>query len=93
MQKIIKICSILGCIFSITTSLFFTGCSSSENNKVVEKAKYVVPDSLIKTLLIYTVTKSQLSKTVTLTGKVAFNDDNVVKIYPMVSGNVQGINV
>lgn len=93
MQKIVKISSILSCTFLITTSLFFSGCSSSENNKMIERTKYVVPDSLLRTLSIEPVTKCQLSKAVILTGKVAFNDDNVVKIYPMVSGNVQGIKV
>lgn len=30
---------------------------------------------------------------ITLTGKISFNNDNVVKVYPMVSGNITGVSV
>ena len=52
---------------------------------------YVMPDSLFKTLVIDTVKQCQLVNSITLTGQVDFNQDNVVKIYPLVSGNIQGI--
>jgi cobalt-zinc-cadmium efflux system membrane fusion protein len=34
-----------------------------------------------------------LVNAITLTGKVGFNEDNVVKIYPMVSGNIEDVKV
>jgi cobalt-zinc-cadmium efflux system membrane fusion protein len=55
--------------------------------------KYVMPDSLARTLKYDTVRTSRLISTVTLSGKVDFNEDKVARIYPMVSGTTQGINV
>lgn len=74
--------------------LFFTaGCKLEETKNMNEKEKYIIPDSLAKTINIDSVSKCQLINSVTLTGKVAFNDDQVVKIYPFVSGNIQDIKV
>jgi cobalt-zinc-cadmium efflux system membrane fusion protein len=55
--------------------------------------KYVMPDSLARILKYDTIRMSHLINTVTLSGKVDFNEDKVARIYPMVSGTVQGINV
>lgn len=57
----------------------------------VKKDTYTIPDSLLKTLNIDTVSTEQLKNAITLTGKVSFNEDNVAKIYPMVSGTVTDI--
>ena len=58
-----------------------------------ETAKYILPDSLAKTLIFDSVQTCKLTNTITLSGKVSFNDDNVIKIYPMVSGVIQNIKV
>lgn len=58
-----------------------------------EKHGYVLPDSLLKTLEIDTVNSSRLLNSLTLTGKVDFNEDNVIKIYPVISGQVSDIKV
>lgn len=79
--------------------LFFAGsflmqsCNNSAEKKIEEKQHYVIPDSLSKTIDIDTVTKCQLVNSITLTGQVDFNQDNVRKIYPMISGNIQDIKV
>lgn len=71
----------------------FAGCKHAEEKDTTEKQKYIIPDTLAKKLEIDTVQISQLIGAITLTGKVAFNDDNVVPVYPMVSGNIQDIKV
>jgi cobalt-zinc-cadmium efflux system membrane fusion protein len=79
--------------FLAISTFILQGCNSEADKKTAEKQQYVIPDSLFKTLEIDTVKNCQVIDAITLTGKVAFNDDNVVKIYPMVSGNIQGIKV
>src|SRR5665213_2852508 len=58
-----------------------------------EKQGYVLPDSLLKTLEIDTVSTSKVLNTLTLTGKVDFNEDQVIKIYPAISGSASDIKV
>ena len=58
-----------------------------------EKVKYVIPDSLLKTLTIDTVRNCPLLNAVTLTGMVDFDQDKQVNIFSLVSGNVQDIKV
>ena len=52
-----------------------------------------MPDSLLKTIEIDTVSNSRVLNTLTLTGKVDFNEDNVIKIIPPISGQVSDIKV
>ena len=68
--------------------------SCSEKKTIVEeRPKYQIPDSLFRTLKIDTVTNCALENALTLTGKVAFNDEKVAKIFPMVSGNIMDVKV
>ncbi len=68
--------------------------SCSENTKKTEgKVKYVIPDSLLHTLVIDTVRKCPLVNALTLTGKVDFNQDKQVNIFSLVSGIVQDVKV
>ncbi len=69
------------------------GCNSNKEIKVDDSSKYVISDSLFKTLIIDTVEKCQLINSTTLTGQVDFNQDNEVNIFPLVSGNVQDVKV
>lgn len=77
-------------IFSI--ALIFQGCREN-NQKHEEKTKYVIPDSLLHTLVIETVKKCPLVNVIKLTGMVDFNQDKQVNIFSLVSGNVQDIKV
>jgi len=75
--------------------LFVTlpGCKSTPEATPSDKQKFVLPDSLAKTIDIDSVASSKVVNSITLTGKIAFNDDNVVKLFPLVSGNIQDIKV
>jgi cobalt-zinc-cadmium efflux system membrane fusion protein len=57
------------------------------------RTPYVVPDSLMKTLTVDTVKVSDITDAIKFNGLVDFNTDKVVNIFPLVSGNVQGISV
>ena len=68
---------------------------SCNSNKPIEDVRvaYEVPDSLMKTLLIDTVKTSRLTNAIKFNGMIDFNSDKVVNIFPLISGNVQNINV
>lgn len=67
----------------------FSSCRTKE--KTEERTKYVVPDSLMKTLLLDTVKIGNLTYAIKFNGMVDFNTDKVSNLFPLISGNIQGI--
>jgi len=67
-------------------------CKSKETAADV-RTPYVVPDSLMKTMVIDTVKTSEITDALKFNGTVDFNTNNVVSVFPLVSGNVQNISV
>jgi len=80
-------------ILLFSLSVIILSCGTTENTASNTKAPYIIPDSILKNLKIDTVVNTQLINTNTFTGKVTFNDENNVKVYPMVSGNVEDVKV
>lgn len=78
------------CLAVIT--MIIQGCGEKEK-KPVERQPYVIPDSIIRNIVIDTVKKCPQVDAITLTGSVDFNQDNQVNIYPLVSGNIQDVKV
>ena len=70
-------------------------CSSCSEKAVAkeERKTYELSDSLLQVVKVTDVIMGPQIDAITLTGKVAFNDDNVAKLYPLVSGNVSGIKI
>jgi cobalt-zinc-cadmium efflux system membrane fusion protein len=85
-----KILKYVPAIFIIV--LFLTGCNETKKDPD-EKIKYIIPDSLLRILVIDTVTKCPLENVIKLTGMVDFNQDKQVNIFSLVSGNIQDIKV
>ena len=81
MKKLIKKGGIAGYIFVAMASIFLHSCNNKEAKTDNEMKRYVIPDSLYNTLEFDTVKKTALVNALVLTGKVAFNDDNVAKIF------------
>jgi membrane fusion protein, heavy metal efflux system len=73
-------------------AIFLFGCNE-RNNKPEVKGKYIIPDSLLKSLRIDTVKICPLVSKIDLTGSVDFDQDKQVNIYPLVSGNIEDIKV
>ncbi len=71
--------------------LIFSACS--EPKAEVQKPKYVIADSLLKTLQIDSVMSCPLVNSLRLTGKVSFNEEKVNRIFPMLSGVITDVNV
>jgi cobalt-zinc-cadmium efflux system membrane fusion protein len=92
MQKISKTGTQLLPLLLLTGFVFFQSCDNKEKKPEADKG-YVIPDTIMQALKVDTVGMSQLVNAITLTGKVGTNDDNVVPVFSLVSGNVQEIKV
>ena len=79
--------------FALVGSVLLQSCSSEANKPVAEKEKFAIPDTVMKTLRIDTVKTSQLINAITLTGKVGSDDDHVIPVNALVTGNVQDVKV
>ena len=91
MQKPFNTCHLVLFIL-LTGGLFLQSCENNDKKPVEEKG-YVIPDTVMQSLRIDTVSISPLVNAITLTGKVGANEDNVVPVYSLVSGIVQDIKV
>jgi cobalt-zinc-cadmium efflux system membrane fusion protein len=80
-------------VFSLFIAIGVSSCKSKPAEQADDKKGYTLPDSLLKTIEIDTVGNSRVFNTLTLTGKVDFNEDNVIKIFPVISGQVSDIKV
>lgn len=83
-------------IFPLMVLLFFSvaGCDSKQETPAAStQGKYVLPDSVAKRIDIEPVINSRMVQSINLTGKVGFDEDHVVKIFPMVSGIAQDVKV
>ena len=71
-----------------------TACQSSEEKGRVDRVtEYCIPDSLVKQVTTEAVALQPVSEEQKLIGKVSYDQDKVVKIYPLVSGNVTEVKV
>jgi len=75
-------------VFSLLINVF--SCKSNVTSD--EREKYVVPDSLMGKLSIDTVKTGKLSYAIKFNGIVDFNTDQVINIFPLISGNIQDVN-
>lgn len=76
----------------ILLNLFSCKSSPDEANTNVRQP-YVIPDSLRKTLVTDTVKTTEIKNATNFNGIVDFNTDKVVNVFPLVSGNLQDVNV
>lgn len=75
----------------MAVSFFVSSCSSKPEH--VKERAFVVTDTLLKKLLIDTVEDASSAAELTFTGKIVPVEDNMVNIYPMVSGVVHDVHV
>src|SRR5215471_3672594 len=80
--------------FFITLSIIgmlVAGCSDKAQTR--SESPFVISDSLFRTLRIDTAATCPMVSSLTLTGKVAYNEENVAKIFPLVSGVIGNVKV
>jgi membrane fusion protein, heavy metal efflux system len=78
----------------ITSFFVLTNCTSkiSDDGKS-ESAQFCIPDSLSNQVTFDTVSMKPVYDELKVVGKISFDQDKVVRIYPLVSGNVVDVKV
>jgi len=72
--------------------LILASCSGKKT-EVATDSKFCLSDSILHQIKLDTITLKPVLQNFKLIGKVSFNQDKVVKIYPLVSGNVAEVKV
>jgi membrane fusion protein, heavy metal efflux system len=80
-------------ILLIAIPFWFSSCNDSDAKNIDERAPYIIPDSILKTIVIDSVREGELINSVNFTGQVDFNQDKQVNLFPLISGNIQDIKV
>jgi len=77
----------------VFSALSWVLVSCHDKAETADPPQCAVSDSLLRTLKIDNVIECPLVKALTLTGKVSYNEESVAKVFPLVSGNINDINV
>jgi len=81
-------------IFSGFVLILFIFCScSNQPADKINAQQFCIPDSLLKNVTFDTLRLEQVNSELKLSGKITFNEDNVVKIFPVVSGHIADVKV
>ncbi len=88
-SRFIKL-SAYGILVAVAT-VYLPSCKSKEAGGEEARTAYTIPDSLLRTLVIDTVKESKITNSIKFNGVVDFNPDKVANIFPLISGNVQGV--
>ena len=73
-----------------TTILMSCGHKEIANS---DPSEFCIPDSLMLNITLDTVHAESVMGDLKLSGKISFNEDNVVKVFPQVSGHVGDVKV
>ena len=84
--------SLSGLIFIISV-IFISSCVNHGISDDASDKKFCIPDSLLKNVTFDTLHLGSVISELSLSGKIAFNEDKVSRIYPMVSGHVSDVKV
>jgi cobalt-zinc-cadmium efflux system membrane fusion protein len=69
------------------------GCASKKDPATSPPGKYCIPDSIMNEITFDTVSYQPVVNEFSLIGKVTYDQDKVVKLYPLASGNVLEVKV
>ena len=83
---------LFGLIFSLNILFTFSCGNHAPSDAQVEK-QFCIPDSLLKNVTFDTIRMGAVKSDLSLSGKIAFNEDKVSRIYPMVSGHIRDMRV
>ena len=77
----------------IVAFLLVNSCKNHVSFNGNADQKFCIPDSLMKNLTFDTLHMESVNSELILSGKIAFNEDKVSRIFPMVSGHVTEVKV
>ena len=83
----------LFCFLLSITAMLFVSCHRSDSDSDSNTSQFCIPDSLLKNITLDTVQSETVMSDLKLSGKITFNEDNVVKVFPVVSGHVADVKV
>ena len=77
----------------IAGSVLFAGCVGRESASDSPSTGFTMSDTLMNMIAIDTVKLSKVQNELKLTGKVSFDEEKVVRVYPLVSGLASEVRV
>ncbi|HEY4787181.1 MAG TPA: efflux RND transporter periplasmic adaptor subunit [Bacteroidales bacterium] len=77
----------------VVTLAVMVGCVHKQDPAASDSAKFCIPDSLMNKITFDTVGYQRVTSEFNLIGKITYDQDKVVKLYPLVSGNVLDVKV
>jgi len=84
-------------ILFIALAVGFTACKDNKEVKVsavqLEKNSVSFNQDQLKQLTIQSIDLVPIAEEFTAVGEVSFDEDNVVRVYPIVSGSVYNVDV
>lgn len=80
-------------IIVIIVILSAAACSHKKDMSTATGSKFCIPDSIMPEITFDTVSFRPVINEFNLIGKVTYDQDKVVKLYPLVSGNVTDVRV
>ena len=81
------------CFLLSITALLFASCDAPVSDSGAGIPPFCIPDSLMENITLDTVRSESVMSDLKLSGKITFNEDNVVKVFPLVSGHVTEVKV
>ena len=76
-----------------TTAIVLASCGTRTEETTNSEQGFCIPDSLMQNITLDTVRSGFVVSDLKLSGKITFNEDNVVKVFPLVSGHVADVKV
>ncbi len=78
---------------ALLTVMITASCSKPDSQENNNSEDYCIPDSLMKNITLDTVKSEAVMSELKVSGRITFNEDHVVKIFPFVSGHVSDVKV
>src|SRR5215467_1013731 len=79
--------------FLILDTVILMSCGGHNEIANSDPSGFCIPDSLMLNITLDTVKSESVMGDLKLSGKISFNEDNVVKVFPQVSGHVGDVKV
>ena len=73
-------------------SLWLSSCTKTEEKQEEAKA-FMLSDTMMSRITLDTVKKETVKNELTLVGKVVPDENQIIKVFPLVGGNVEDVNV
>jgi len=80
-------------LLAVIETTQFASCGLKTEATYDNTTSFCIPDSLMKNITLDTVRSEYVMSDLKLSGKITFNEDEVVKVFPLVSGHVADVKV